>query len=619
MAPKSAMDELTKKKTALTSKLSRAQADAEALANAPLDLHAIKIEMDLLENLGIEVQTLEDNVLVTCSESDFNAQQEEMTILLNQYKKIKLDLLKLMSLANTPAQLPAVPGLTNQPQIPQPTQVKLPKLELPRFSGGLLEWVSFRDRFKAAVHDKDMPGSLKLQYLKAQLDGKAAAFLDGVATTDDGYEDSWKALVERFQNKRELARAHLDRLLHQATALNSSSESLRSVVDTTRECLRTLKTLGLPTEHWEFFVCHMVSQKLNADTKLQWERTFQDDSFPSLNDFLNFLDREARSFAAAGSETQVSSQNKHHHPDRHSKSSAHLAIAPSPCLLCPETHHPLYKCPRFNQMNVAERLEWVKTQRLCFNCLKHGHSSQQCEKDSCRICHAQHHSMLHLDAPAVSSQPTTTAIHSLWATDSNVLLPTAIGLIRDSHGQFLEVRCMLDSGSQSTVIREDCAQRLGLKQENALVTVLGVGETPQCTAKGAVQAILKSRTDPDFEMTVYALVLPSVTGKQPTVPVKNTDWSHLHQLQLADPAYNMPARVDIILGGDIFNDLLTSGILKGHAGVPTAICTSLGWVLCGPVGTKQPDLTEEGSIVPTPETGTGIDSIAPLPSYLMLK
>ena len=91
MAPKLAMDELMKKRTVPHSKLIRALEDAKVLANAPLDYHAVKIEMGLLEILGANFQVLEDEILMTCPQQEFDAQQAEPTTVLQLYKSIKVD------------------------------------------------------------------------------------------------------------------------------------------------------------------------------------------------------------------------------------------------------------------------------------------------------------------------------------------------------------------------------------------------------------------------------------------------------------------------------------------------------------------------------------------------
>ena len=43
--------------------------------------------------------------------------------------------------------------------------VKLPKLDLPKFGGDVLKWQSFWEMFKASVHDTDLPDVTKFSYL----------------------------------------------------------------------------------------------------------------------------------------------------------------------------------------------------------------------------------------------------------------------------------------------------------------------------------------------------------------------------------------------------------------------------------------------------------------------
>jgi len=43
----------------------------------------------------------------------------------------------------------------------------------------------------------------------------------------------------------------------------------------------------------------MLAKKLDNETMRQWELTFKDDSFPIFEEFIEFIDRRARAFAAA--------------------------------------------------------------------------------------------------------------------------------------------------------------------------------------------------------------------------------------------------------------------------------------------------------------------------------
>ena len=61
----------------------------------------------------------------------------------------------------------------------------------------------------------------------------------------------------------------------------------------------------------------------------------------------------------------------------------------------------------------------------------------------------------------------------------------------------------------------------------------------------------------------------------------NLSWKHISDLPLADPSFGEPGRIDILLGVDIFVDILLSGRRTGPPGTPMALETEFGWVLCG--------------------------------------
>ena len=79
-----------------------------------------------------------------------------------------------------------------------------------------------------------------------------------------------------------------------------------------------------------------------------------------------------------------------------------------------------------------------------------------------------------------------------------------------------------------------------------------------------------------------AIVLPKVTCDLPVSPVPfDLTWTHLVGLPLADPGFGEPQRVDILLGVEVFVDILRHGRRTGPTGSPVASETDFGWVLCG--------------------------------------
>ena len=87
---------------------------------------------------------------------------------------------------------------------------RLPKLNLPTFSGNYKSWTSFFDLFTSSVDSNStLTNSQKLQYLKASLTGDAAKLLSSFTVTDNNYEPALDVLKKRYDNPRMIARAHV--------------------------------------------------------------------------------------------------------------------------------------------------------------------------------------------------------------------------------------------------------------------------------------------------------------------------------------------------------------------------------------------------------------------------
>ena len=63
-------------------------------------------------------------------------------------------------------------------------------------------------------------------------------------------------------------------------------------------------------------------------------------------------------------------------------------------------------------------------------------------------------------------------------------------------------------------------------------------------------------------------------------------WKHLDSLVLADPEYNKPGKIDLILGVGIFVEVIRHGRQPGPRDTPTALDTAFGWVLAGSAGAQ---------------------------------
>ena len=70
--------------------------------------------------------------------------------------------------------------------------------------------------------------------------------------------------------------------------------------------------------------------------------------------------------------------------------------SPMVCDFCSKPSHKIYLCFKFKAADVNARQDFVKSHKLCYNCLNKGHSTKQCTLNlRCKTCNKRHHTLLH--------------------------------------------------------------------------------------------------------------------------------------------------------------------------------------------------------------------------------
>ncbi|GFS63653.1 DUF1758 domain-containing protein [Trichonephila clavipes] len=138
-------------------------------------------------------------------------------------------------------------------------------------------------------------------------------------------------------------------------------------------------------------------------------------------------------------------------------------------------------------MNINNSWNFVKKSKLCFNCLRGNHNVSSCKfTTSCCACKQRHHTVLHQfqsspreipvsnsnqNLPAASDQnvvqPLATSQEQFCLAgqmnySNSILLSTAIVRVKNSQGQYVNCRGLIDGGSQTSLITESCSKNLNL-------------------------------------------------------------------------------------------------------------------------------------------------------------
>ncbi|XP_055590686.1 uncharacterized protein LOC129742770 [Uranotaenia lowii] len=471
---------------------------------------------------------------------------------------------------------------------------RLPKIDLPKFSGDESRWISFRDNFLSMIHcNEDIPIVNKLQYLLQSLEGEAKKPFESVDIQADNYSSTWDALKKRYDNKRFLRKELFRGLYNLPPLQHESAQDLNTLVD---DFQRHVKAWG----SW-----------LDSATIRAWEQDTRQKDEVKKDELIEFLIHQVRMLKSVDSDLQhrsslfTVSKVAGQIPKKQApiKSVVNAATSETQSNLslchCCLRQHPLHQCPAFQHLSISQRREIVTKNNLCRNCFRANHQARSCKsKFLCRICQAKHHTMLHdhqtepleqfaTEEPhPVQANPGPSRLHSPPTVNlsvncnSTVLLETVSLLVVDRYGRKIQARALLDSAAMSNFITKKLANELATRQSPVDIAVAGIGESVK-RIKHKLAAKIVSRNS-DFSTTLDFLVMKKPTSYLPTSPIDTTAW-RIPEVPLADPQYNVPATIDMIIGGECYHEFHTGVRHSLGNNSPFLVDTLFGWTVSGKV------------------------------------
>ncbi|XP_071057038.1 uncharacterized protein [Onthophagus taurus] len=564
------MEDLLKKRTLIKSKITRFETFLINQANQKPD--ELKVRLDNVVNLLPEYESIQFKI-----ESLDSTQESDREVFEDRFYELITEARKILNSFNPQLDTPRIstPISSNDNSTSNKLNVKLPKITLPEFNGHYEKWLPFIDAFNALIHENDdLNKTQKFYYLRSCLKGEASYVIDSLEASDNNYTVAIELLKNRFENKRIIVQAHIRELYEYSPVQRESHVHLRKLIDHYQKHIRSLKTLGQPTEYWDTLLIHLISNKIDTKTKRAWESSIKTNAIPDLKQLFDFLSSQCMILESV------------ERKDNKSNTVSCLVINKPKCRLCDE-NHALYQCKTFLDLTPKQRLEKVKNFKLCINCLKPGHIHGNCKLGNCKKCDNAHNTLLHFEksdcSTARSSNPATTSMVSAHTMNNNneyVLLSTALLWVKNAMGNLIRCRALVDSCSQSNFITTELASKLNLQKTKVLASINGVNQSN-------FNATTRTQTDiyslnKNFNKKLSFLIIDKITDKLPQQKIDKERLQIPEKLQLADPDFHKPNSVDILLGASVFFELLSIGQIKlnGNEG-PILQKTKLGWIIAG--------------------------------------
>ena len=405
-----------------------------------------------------------------------DAIESELDAILSRSDDLHEILVKIDTCLSSQKQIEKLSNMTiNSSYSDSSAKIKLPKLEIPKFDGEVTNWQSFWDHFESAIHLNDELSDInKFNYLTSFLCDDAKSVISSLAPTSANYQTAVNILKKRYGNPQVLISSFMNKFVS-LSKVNSDKDivSLRKLLDQTESSIRNLESLNVKTDSYGTLLVPLINDKLPDGIRISIAKKFDNDLW-DIETLVELLRKEVeakeRSFAVGATFQNNSEINSERELPFTSSAlfSQNKQCNTNQCVFCDKSNHASFRCLKVS--NPISRKEIVREKRLCFLCLKNGHSAKNCElKYSCNKCGGKHNISIctfkerrgdYNNPINNKSQQATTA--NLSNNKNCVLLQTASVSVSGNDKRVNNVQLLFDSGSQRSYVSKKLRKLLNL-------------------------------------------------------------------------------------------------------------------------------------------------------------
>ena len=178
-----------------------------------------------------------------------------------------------------------------------------------------------------------------------------------------------------------------------------------------------------------------------------------------------------------------------------------------------------------------------------------------------------------------------------------ILLQTAHARASASAGgPSVPVRVLFDNRSQLSYVTERLQQQLNLKPTRIKKLHLKTfGRDGYKTQACAVVKLYIQGLHQEELISISAIISPLICSPLPSA-IEVDNYPNLQGLQLADECDQPQQGVDILVGSNLYWNIVTGDIVRAQEG-PTAVSSKLGWLLSGPINSIEANLVSHACMV----------------------
>ncbi|GFW08969.1 integrase catalytic domain-containing protein [Trichonephila clavipes] len=169
--------------------------------------------------------------------------------------------------------------------------IRLPQIPLPEFSGVIAEFSNFKNQFINLIsNNEQLNDSQKLYYLRASLKGEAKL----LESPSDSFDSLFKALEDRYKNKRQLIDSHVLEIINYEKIYSESAKELRALMGCINRNIRALKVLKYEQNDLsDIILINIILQKIDKESRKQFELSLKTAEVPTFDSIMKFLEKRS--------------------------------------------------------------------------------------------------------------------------------------------------------------------------------------------------------------------------------------------------------------------------------------------------------------------------------------
>ncbi|XP_060567693.1 uncharacterized protein LOC132726393 [Ruditapes philippinarum] len=260
------------------------------------------------------------------------------------------------------------------------------------------------------------------------------------------------------------------------------------------------------------------------------------------------------------------------------------------CRCCHGNCADLCSCVKFKSMNLKERNEVVKKNKLCFNCLKGNHSFNNCRKPKlCTVpdCRIKHNILLHSwtgprnEASVTQSSVNCAAVKSSFVKNCLGVVPV---IVRGENGIQCHTYALLDDGADKTLCDERLLQKLNVDCKPITFQISTVNSSSSTSygheADLTVMAVNGTGSEEVSLRKVWSVKKLPISAKSAAMHLDYKTFPYLSDIEIPQ----IPnTDVMLLIGTDFPAAHIPLEVRSGDSDQPYAVRSRLGWAIRGPL------------------------------------